>query len=109
MRPFLTLQHPAAARHYYEQGLWQNDTFYGLLARQAAGRPAAPALRDGQRMLTWQQLLEQVDGVAADLRVYGLVGGDRVSIWMSNRIEVVVMLLACAREGFACNPSLHRT
>lgn len=109
MRPFLTLHHPAAARRYYEQGLWQSDTFYGLLARQAAGRPAAPALRDGRRTLSWQQLLEWVDGIAADLRVYGLVGGDRVSIWLSNRAEAVAMLLACAREGFACNPSLHRT
>ena len=109
MRPFLTLHHPAAARRYYEQGLWQNDTFYGLLARHATGRPNAPALRDGKRTLTWQQLLDWVDGVAADLRVYGLVGGDRVSIWMSNRAEAVVTLLACAREGFPCNPSLHRT
>lgn len=50
-----------------------------------------------------------VDGVAADLREYGLVAGDRVSIWMSNRVEAVVMFLACAREGLACNPSLHKT
>jgi acyl-CoA synthetase len=28
---------------------------------------------------------------------------------MSNRLEAVVALLACSREGFACNPSLHRT
>jgi acyl-CoA synthetase len=28
---------------------------------------------------------------------------------MSNRIEAVVMFLACTREGFACNPSLHKT
>jgi acyl-CoA synthetase len=109
VRPFLTLQHPAAARRYYEQGVWQDDTFYTLLSRQAALRPIAPALRDGRRTLTWQQLLQWVDGVAADLRLHGLAGGDRVSIWMSNRAEAVAMLLACAREGFACNPSLHRT
>src|SRR5688572_12998826 len=109
VRPFLTLHHPAAAQRYYAQGLWQGDTFYALLARQATGRPHAPALRDGKRTLTWQQLLDWVDGVAADLRVYGLTGGDRVSMWLSNRAEAVVLLLACAREGFACNPSLHRT
>jgi acyl-CoA synthetase len=28
---------------------------------------------------------------------------------MSNRVEAVVMFLACAREGLACNPSLHKT
>ena len=55
MRPFLTLHHPAAARRYYEQGVWQSDTFYALMARHAAERPDAPALQDGQRTLTWQR------------------------------------------------------
>ena len=72
-------------------------------------RPDAIALQDGRRKLTWRALQGWVDGVAADLRAKGLAGGDRVSIWMSNRAEAVVMFLACAREGLACNPSLHRT
>lgn len=109
MRPFLTLHHPAQARRYYEQGVWGADTFYGLVARHRAERPAAVALQDGRRRLTWKDLQSWVDGVAADLRAKGLAGGDRVSIWMSNRAEAIVMFLACAREGLACNPSLHRT
>jgi acyl-CoA synthetase len=109
VRPFLTLHHPAAARHYYQQGVWQSDTFYGLMARQATERPDAAALQDGRRTLTWQQLRTSVDGVAADLRVKGITGGDRVSIWTSNRVEAIVMFLACGRESIACNPSLHRT
>lgn len=109
MRPFLTLHHPADARRYYEQGLWRNDTFYSLLAGHAAERPAAPALQDGRRTLTWGELHAWVDGLAADLAARGLSGGDRVSIWMSSRAEAIVTFLACAREGLACNPSLHRT
>ncbi|MCR6736877.1 MAG: acyl--CoA ligase [Afipia sp.] len=109
MRPFLTIHHPAKAQQYYASGLWGRDTFYGLLARHAAERPDAIALQDGRRALSWRELRQMVDGVAADLREYGLVGGDRVSIWMSNRVEAVVMFLACAREGLACNPSLHKT
>jgi acyl-CoA synthetase len=109
VRPFLTLHHPAQARAYYEQGVWQADTFYGLLAQHAADRPDAIALQDGRQKLAWIELRRRVDGVAADLRARGLAGGDRVSIWMSNRVEAIVMFLACAREGFACNPSLHRT
>ena len=109
MRPFLTLHHPASARRYYEQGVWQADTFYGLLARHARERPSAPALQDGRCRLTWQELQSWVDGLAYDLRAKGLSGGDRVSIWMSNRVEAIVMFLACAREGLACNPSLHRS
>lgn len=109
MRPFLTLHHPTEARRYYEQGLWRSDTFYGLLASHAEARPSATALQDCRSALTWQELRDWVDGVAADFRARGLVGGDRVSIWMSNRAEAIVTFLACAREGLACNPSLHRT
>ncbi|MGL4556779.1 MAG: AMP-binding protein, partial [Afipia sp.] len=109
MRPFLTIHHPASTKRYYERGLWRADTFYSLLTQHAAQRPDAIALQDSRHKLSWAQLLQWVDGVAADLREYGLVGGDRVSIWMSNRAETVVMFLACAREGLACNPSLHKT
>ncbi len=109
MRPFLTIHHPGSAKAYYASGSWTADTFYGLLSRHALNRPDSVALQDGRRSLTWAELRHWVDGVAADLREYGLVGGDRVSIWMSNRVETVVMFLACAREGLACNPSLHKT
>ncbi|WP_375457878.1 class I adenylate-forming enzyme family protein [uncultured Enterovirga sp.] len=109
MRPFLTLHHPAQARRFYEDGTWRADTFYTLLTDAAAARPDAAALRDGRRILTWRELLTWVDGFAADLRLRGLSAGDRLSIWASNRVEVVVSFLAASREGIACNPSLHRT
>jgi acyl-CoA synthetase len=109
VKPYLTLHNPAKARLYREQGLWNDDTFYSLLARHASLRANEPALEDGFTRLTWRELREWVDGVAADLRTYGLTPGDRVSIWMSNRVEAIVAFLACSREGFACNPSLHRT
>ncbi|MFG1193090.1 class I adenylate-forming enzyme family protein [Xanthobacter flavus] len=109
MKPFLTLHHPEKTRLFYKNGQWRHDTFYSLLAKHAASRPHAPALQDGRMTLTFVQLLSWVDGVAADLRSFGLVSGDRVSIWASNRAESIVTFLACSREGFACNPSLHRT
>ena len=109
MKRFLTLHHPAEARRFYEQGCWQNETLYGLLAEHSSATPQDIALEDGSRRLTWQGLRSWVDGVAVDLRTYGLSAGDRVSIWMSNRVEAIITFLACSREGFACNPSLHRT
>src|SRR5262245_46440559 len=109
MRPFLTLHHPAAASRYYAEGLWQAETFYTLLARHAAARPDAHALRGREARLTWRALKGLVDGVAAALSADGLAGGDRVSIWLGNRLEAVATFLACSRQGFACNPSLHRT
>ena len=109
MRPFLTLHHPAAARRYYAWGVWKDETFYGLLDAQAKRRPAAIALRDGSRQLTWAEVKAWVDGTAERFADLGLGGGDRVSIWMSNKVEAVIGFLACSRLGLACNPSLHKT
>ena len=108
MRAFLTLHTPAAAKRYYETGVWRDVTFYSLLEKHAAERGDAPALRDGTRRLTWRQVKVWADGLAADLEANGLVAGDRVSIWRGNAMESVIVLLACSRQGYACNPTLHR-
>ena len=104
----LTLHDPEAARHYYAAGLWREETLYTLLARHAARRPAAFALRDSQRRLTWAELQTIIDAVAADLDRAGLKRGERVAVWLPNRVEAVAVLLACSRQGYVCNPSLHR-
>jgi len=106
---FLTLHHPAEARAHYDMGLWRAETLYGRLTAHAMARPGSPGARDGRRSVSWQELLAWVDGTAAALRRLGLLPGDRVSLWMPNRLEAVVTFLACSREGLACNPSLHRT
>ena len=104
----LTLHDPAAARRYYAQGLWLEDTFYTLLQKHAAERPDAPALRDATRRLSWAELLRAVDAVAADLDAAGLKRGERVAVWLPNRVEAVIVFLACSRQGYVCNPSLHQ-
>ena len=104
----LTLHDPAAARRYYAQGLWREDTFYTLVQKHAAERPDAPALRDATRRLTWIELLRAVDAVAADLDAAGLKRGERVAVWLPNRVEAVIVFLACSRQGYVCNPSLHQ-
>jgi acyl-CoA synthetase len=107
MNTVLTLHDPATARRYYEQGLWRPDTFYSLLRGHAERRPSAFALRDSARHISWHELLDWTDALAAALHDAGVVPGQRVSLWTSNRIESVVGLLACARNGYVCNPSLH--
>lgn len=108
MKPLLTLHDPATARAYYAAGLWREDTLYGLLARHAAARPADYALRDSTRRLTWAEVKDWTDGCAAALVAAGVDKGERVSLVLSNRVEAVVAFLACARQGYVCNPSLHR-
>jgi acyl-CoA synthetase len=104
----LTLHDPAAAARYYAEGLWRQDTLYTLMAGHAARRPEAFAVRDGTRRLTWAELKAIVDAVAADLDAAGLRRGERVAVWLPNRVEAVAILLACSRQGYVCNPSLHR-
>src|SRR5260370_14803757 len=104
----LTLHDPAAARRYYDAGLWRADTLYAMLRDHAARRPDDFALRDGTRRLTWRALLALVDAVAADLDDAGVKRGERVAVWLPNRVEAVAVLLACSRQGYVCNPSLHR-
>ena len=109
MKPFLTLHDPQTAREFYAQGLWKDDTFYSLMSDHADRRPDDIALLDGLTSLSWCALKARVDAMADSLLSQGIGAGDRVAIWMSNRIEAVIAFLACSREGIACNPSLHRT
>jgi acyl-CoA synthetase len=104
----LTLHDPEAARRYYADGLWRADTLYTQLCQHAARRPDDFALRDGARRLTWRALLVLVDAVAADLDGAGLKRGERVAVWLPSRVEAVAVLLACSRQGYVCNPSLHQ-
>ena len=108
MGKILTLHDPHSARAHYLSGAWRHDTMYGLLCKHAAERGDAFALRDASRRLTWSELLARVDRMADDLDQAGLREGDRVSIWLPNRVEVTIVFLACSRNGYVCNPSLHQ-
>ena len=104
----LTLHDPNRARRFYRQGWWRSDTLYGLLARHASERPNGYALRDSKHRLIWRQLKDWVDAVAHDLDQAEVPPGGRVSIWLPNRVESVVMFLSCSRNGYVCNSSLHQ-
>ncbi|MFC4312262.1 class I adenylate-forming enzyme family protein [Steroidobacter flavus] len=109
MSRLLTLHDPLDAQSYYRTGLWCDDTLYSLVERWAAERGDAGALRDPRRRLTWSGVKAEADAVAATLRAAGLREGDRVSVWMGNRIESVIVFLACSRNGYVFNTSLHHT
>ena len=109
MQPYLTLHQPALVREHYATGLWSHDTFYSLLVDRAGETPNRLAITDGTVQISWEDLLGRVDALADSFVNTGLTPGDRVCVWLSNRVEAVITFLACNREGFACNPSLHKT
>jgi acyl-CoA synthetase len=104
----LSLFDKAASDEFYRQGHWRDDTIYALVKDHAERMADRYALRDQTRRLTWRDLLDAVDGFAADLARRGLTRGQRVALWMPDRIESVVALLACSRNGLVCCPSPHR-
>ena len=108
MSTILTLHDPQTAREYYANGVWRGDTLYSLLLGHARTRPQAYALRDSTRRITWSQLAHWVDALASEMHAAGLKRGQRVSVWLPNRIEAAVVFLACSRNGYVCNPSLHQ-
>ena len=108
MNTLLTLLNPQEAARHYASGAWRADTLYSLLAKHAAERPQAYALRDARVRLSWRELLAWVDAVAQGLHRAGVRRGQRVAVWLPSRAESVVALLACARNGYVCNPSLHQ-
>ena len=81
-----------------------------LLAAQAHRRGAAVALVQpatcgaDRQSLTWAQLDERVDAVAAGLSARGLRVGHRVAICAANGIDYVVSYLACLRRGLVAVP-----
>ena len=109
MSRILTLHDPQTAHEHYANGVWRADTLYTLLTGHARSRPEAYALRDSVHRITWSQLLLWVDAVAAELHAAGVKRGQRVSVWLPNRTEAVAVQLACSRNGYVCNPSLHQT
>ncbi len=104
----LTLLSAERLAEHTKSGAWCHETIYSLLKAHAARAPDRYAIRDQARRLTYRQLLNGVDHLAADLSHRGVRPGQRVSVWLPSRIEAAIVLLACSRNGYVCVPSLHR-
>ncbi len=104
----LTLFHTDRVREYYSAGFWRHETIYALVKAHAARAPARIALRSAHGDLTYQALVEKADDFASDLAANGVIAGQRVAVWLPSRVETVIALVACSRNGYVCCPSLHR-
>jgi len=104
----LTLLSATQIEDFYKSGVWRNDTIYSLASSHAEATPDAPAIRDRLRTLTYKELLDAADRLAATLHHAGVRPGQRVGLWSSSRVESAVVMLACFRNSYTCCPSLHR-
>ncbi|VCU68190.1 Long-chain-fatty-acid--CoA ligase [Pigmentiphaga humi] len=80
-------------------GASPDHTFAQRLEDLVASRPDACALIDRGQRLSFRQLQDQVQALAAGLAGAGMRPGDRVALWLPNCTAWVVSFLACARLG----------
>lgn len=97
-------------QQHYQDGVpaevtWPEGPLDGLLSRAAAKYPENPAIVFFDRVLTYRQVNEVVDRLAAGLQAKGLQPGDRVSLFMPNCPQLVMAYHAVWRCGAVVVPS----
>jgi long-chain acyl-CoA synthetase len=81
-----------------------NFNFADILRDTARRHGDRPALVDGDRRLTWNQLEAAVDVAAQGFSAAGMVPGYRVVLLMANSLEFVTSYLGCLRAGLVAVP-----
>ncbi|MFF0488143.1 Pls/PosA family non-ribosomal peptide synthetase [Nocardia sp. NPDC004068] len=80
-------------------------TLVDILAETAAAHPDAPAIDDGSDVLTYAELLAEIDEAVDRLRDAGVRTGDRVGVRVpSGTAELYVGILAVLHAGAAYVP-----
>ncbi|MEU7810885.1 AMP-binding protein [Pseudonocardia sp. NPDC049154] len=75
------------------------------VADWARATPGRVALSEASgRARTYAELDTRANRLAQGLLAHGLAPGDRVAVWLGNRIEYVETYLACARAGLVVVP-----
>ncbi len=80
-------------------------TLVDILADTAHAHPDAAALDDGSQVLTYRELLDEIDNTVTELRAAGIGRGDRVGIRIpSGTARLYVTILAVLHAGAAYVP-----
>jgi acyl-CoA synthetase (AMP-forming)/AMP-acid ligase II len=104
----LTLLSQDRLQDSYASGYWRNDSIFSLVRQHSDTTPDRIAVRDRWNSLSYRELFERAESVAQEFADAGLKQGDRVTVWLSSRIETAIVFVACSRSGLVCCPSLHR-
>ena len=89
----------AFARRYRERGYWRGISLFEMLRQSAARTPGKTALIDGERRLSYAELVSASEDLAAGLHALGLRPLERVIFQFSNGLELMVALFALLRAG----------
>ncbi|NLY26221.1 MAG: AMP-binding protein [Alcaligenaceae bacterium] len=76
-----------------------NLRFSSLINERLAAAPDAPLMISASNTVSVRQFSELIDNATGWLRNQGVNRGDRVALWLVNRVEWLVLLAAAARVG----------
>jgi non-ribosomal peptide synthetase-like protein len=96
---------PAARALFWSALAPSERTLEDILRETAATHPNAPAIDDGERVITYRQLLGELETLRLRLRANGIGVGDRVGIRIaSGTAGLYVAILAVLSAGAAYVP-----
>lgn len=81
-----------------------DSTLISRIEEYARSTPQAPAVRHGDRGLTYQELNRQANQLAHRLAELGVRRGDMVAMHLGRSVEWVVGMLGCLKAGGVCMP-----
>ncbi|WP_205613649.1 (2,3-dihydroxybenzoyl)adenylate synthase [Streptomyces albus] len=87
------------AARYRAEGYWTGTTLGAVLRNSARRTPRRTALVADGRRLSYAELDEAADRVAAGLRAHGLGPGSRLLVHLPNGLPFVLTLLGCFRAA----------
>ncbi len=87
------------AERYRRQGYWEDITLRESLNRSVRDLAEKPALIFGERRISYRELVETSDCLAAALSHAGLASRDRVVVHLPNIPEIVYAFLALVTIG----------
>lgn len=87
------------ARRYREAGYWRGYTFGQMLWERAAEHPDKVAIVDEKRRITYRELDQRADRLAAGLVGLGIQRRDRVVVQLPNIAEFFEVCFALYRIG----------
>ena len=101
---------PEDVARYRALGLFRDETMPQAFRRLAKVYPDRIALSDVNEALTFRELDERSDLIAAGLLEFGLKPLDRATFQIGNSINLVVSLVACLKAGVIpiCTLVAHR-
>jgi len=82
------------ARRYIEAGLWEGITVAEMIERTARRQPGTIAVIQGDRRITYEELVHSAKRLASGLSGAGLQSQERVVVQLPNCPEFVILYLA---------------